>query len=320
MNCSEALKLLDAVVSSPRSLPNSIGDQLLYQSNPLFRRVRDLAVRADFKFELNGHVEYFASPVMGLDRILSSKTIPYRDNLSAFREFCGVYPNLPLACLSNGHEPRHSHVLHESAHCLGDWHFYTPNGDLDLERKAFIAVLVEAIAQATDLMVNFFANDQLHYWCLVINHNWQLEQDLRENLVHLVNQYGFRQVFRPIIYFMLFANYHRTFISDREWKRILSFLGFMKFKNDNDEKKLRRFLGSALDMDPLFRYEATRNYFCGNGTIDAYQRVLQKEPLEVLEKLDLRSGLEGFLDLICEKLPMSRIVSPGPNERCDVST
>jgi hypothetical protein len=69
----------------PRRLVESAGDGFLYLENPFFRRVRDAAWSAGFRYTLSDAGGYYGFPLIHLHTILSRREIPYRPSFSALQ-------------------------------------------------------------------------------------------------------------------------------------------------------------------------------------------------------------------------------------------
>ena len=281
-------------------LNESIGDGYLYQHNPLFRRVRDITLQSGFQFDLNNHPNYFISPVMSLDWILKHSTIPYRDNRSSFKLYCEKYPTSILSDLIGGLEPRHSHVLHESTHSYSQKYmeklFYNKP---DNRQKVIMSIMIEALAQSTDFLINIYAENEIHYWCLIMNHNWQLNQNQKKNLQALIRDIGLVKTHKILYFFMIYANFQYQWARKIDLEEIITNTNIL-FDYDKHWVSIENFYQSAIQMDPLFRFEATRNYFLSNGRIKLYLNLIEKcSPLEIHQEISQTLDVTLLIEKLC---------------------
>jgi|GEM_PF-2913529 len=176
MNLISQLLIQDSFPESPIILPESFGDAYLVMHNRTYRKIREKCVNLDYQYRWEGRTveRYRAAPLLALDELISSKTIPYHRNKIPLRSLlieektCAAWLNRPesierlLAFL----EP--NRVLHESAHAVAN----ETCAGLPMTRERLI--FEEALANTTELWCalqtrsekeRFFLKYQSPYTC-----------------------------------------------------------------------------------------------------------------------------------------------------------
>jgi hypothetical protein len=148
---------------------------VLYNQNPLYRRLRKLLFQHSARFSSGSSLltkSYGVIPLLTLDRIVSSGTIPYKDNVTPLRRLPERIKKsafaTPFLLDRNFANP----ILHESAHVvissLDPYRGVTRSTDGFLE--AAIQILAEeAFATATELLACAFVQDYEHGLYLAFN-------------------------------------------------------------------------------------------------------------------------------------------------------
>src|SRR6187401_1721996 len=102
----------------PGCLSRNLGDGCLYAKNPFFRRVRDAALDRGYGFTRTDPDGYFGFPLVGLDTVLESRSIPYRDNVTALERLEAARPGFFTLADLDVNRPVPNYVLHEAAHAV----------------------------------------------------------------------------------------------------------------------------------------------------------------------------------------------------------
>ena len=102
---------------APLSLDDNLGDGALYQTNSIYRHIRDASVKAGYKFSSDKNNFYDALPLSQLDQILTKKIIPYTDNVSVLRNIEKSQPRITEWPDLQFHLKR-NFIFHESCHAV----------------------------------------------------------------------------------------------------------------------------------------------------------------------------------------------------------
>ena len=102
----------DAASKAALGLEKNFGDSYLCRNNLIFRNIREQSLSLGFQFSAAPNPLYLALPLSQLDTILSSKVIPYHDNVTVLQslqaaDWTEIQENLKT-----------NHVLHESCHAV----------------------------------------------------------------------------------------------------------------------------------------------------------------------------------------------------------
>ena len=89
-------KLLEQHFSegSELGLSRNFGDAYLCNNNKIFRNIRREALQLGYSFSVERNDNYLALPLSQLATILSTKKIPYVDNVSVLESIEAQIPNL----------------------------------------------------------------------------------------------------------------------------------------------------------------------------------------------------------------------------------
>jgi hypothetical protein len=135
----------------------AFGDRYLCENNPPYAHLRRAALGYDYRFSAEDSDlwrDYQSFSLVTLQRILSSKIIPYLDTRSAVTRLLECNPAAALAPGYIVNNLRHNHIFHESAHCVA----HSAVRELEAstvassEREGFVveAILAEAFANTVE--------------------------------------------------------------------------------------------------------------------------------------------------------------------------
>lgn len=264
-----------------------MGDGFLYLKNPFFRRIRDAAVAAGFRYTLEDAGAYYGFPLIHLDTILSRRQIPYRPSFTALEHLEESRPGFFTLADLQQNRPAPNYLLHESAHAVA-FHalFGRPKNvaaALSEPRALVKLMLGESFAMTSEYFAACAVQGNPHAWFFSIS-SYRHRTQKKKAVGELVTRYGFDFVARSV----LLAFLHNNFLVDRLSRKQLSALV------DNADPALARRLpptalrqlGSALNglmvMSPEFRYDTSRLFLTMFGRSRNIRRELSADPLELL--------------------------------------
>jgi hypothetical protein len=121
---------------SPVALPDALGDRYLCAHNPVFASVRRAALDLGYRFTSEDGAlwrDYLALSLTTLNRIVTTKTIPYHSTGETLQRLIETNPRVALSPGFLLSSLKANFVLHESAHCVAH--------SVLLEREAAFSIL-----------------------------------------------------------------------------------------------------------------------------------------------------------------------------------
>ena len=264
-----------------------MGDGYLYLHNPYFRRIRDAALSAGFRYSLEDTQAYFGFPLIHLDSILSSRTIPYRPSFTALVHLERARPGFFTLADLRQNRPAPNYLLHESAHAVAFHALFGRPRDVQAalcEPRALVrALLGEAFAMTAEYFAACAVGPSPHAWFFSIS-SYRHRTQKKKAVGELLERYGFDFVARAILLSFLYNN----FLVDRLEREQIS--GLARLADARVAAPLTpaalRQLGSALNglmvMSPEFRYDTARLFLTMFGRSRNIRRELSADPLALL--------------------------------------
>jgi len=259
MKLKELLQTHDAYTRGP-SLRDNLGDGYLLERNPVYRAVRSAAAHAGFKFSKARFFDYDSLPLTQLSKIMSHKTIPYRNTVRPLRE---VEEQAPGVFSLNDIPPLSANYLfHESAHAA----IYPiiskipvrSKSQIERERATALHILLaESFANASESLSNIYATDETHDEFLYKNSYIMETVAVRKTLRATADQFGQESLFKILVLSFLHANFLKTKDVAPTFERVISLVFGRPPKHITHLKKV--FMG-GLDLDPEFT--KFTNAFC----------------------------------------------------------
>jgi hypothetical protein len=149
-----ALLDIDAASSHPMGLGDVIGDGYLCARSPLFRRLRRQVDELGYAFSAENALRYQTHPMLHLDGILKSRTIPYLPNRWAVEWMDSFRPGYFTTRHLRSAPPTANYLAHESAHAIADDVFRRRVSDADQHRQRVLRFLIpEAFANSIDTLL-----------------------------------------------------------------------------------------------------------------------------------------------------------------------
>jgi hypothetical protein len=273
----------------PKRLAESVGDGYLYLHNPFFRRVRDAALEAGFRFSLKDERAYFGFPLIHLDSILGSRTIPYRPSFTALEHLERRRPGFFKLADLQQNRPAPNYLLHESAHAVAFHVLFGRPADVGVafsEPSALVkALLSESFAMTAEYLAACAVQGQPHAWFFSIS-SYRHRTQKKKAVGELLERHGFDFVARAIVLALLFNNFLVDRLSAKQVSR-LAHTADAAVARRLSPPALRR-LGSTLNglmvMSPEFRYDTARLFLTMFGRSRNIRRELSVDPLDELER------------------------------------
>jgi hypothetical protein len=268
-------------------LAESVGDGFLYLQNPFFRRVRDAALAAGFRFTLKDDGAYYGFPLIHLDTLLSSRKIPYRPSFTALQHLEERRPDFFTLADLQGNRPAPNYLLHESAHAVAFAALFGRPRDVGAalsEPSALVKLMLgESFAMTAEYFAACAVRGQPHAWFFSVS-SYRHRTQKKKAVGELLERHGFEFVGRAVLLAFLYNN----FLVDRLDRRQLGALVDMA-----DPRVARRLsplalrhVGATLNglmvMNPEFRYDTSRLFLSMFGRSRNIRRELAADPLSLL--------------------------------------
>lgn len=283
----EQLLELQRRCHGPRRLAESVGDGYLYLHNPYFRRVRDAALAAGFRYTLVDERAYFGFPLVHLDSILSTRRIPYRPSFTALEHLERRRPGFFTLADLQQNRPAPNYLLHESAHAVAFQALFGRPRDVGAalsEPSSLIKLMLgESYAMTAEYFAACAVAGQPHGWLFSIS-SYRHRTQKKKVVGQLLERYGFAFVARAVMLAFLYNN----FLVDRLDRRKLTRLAaeadpaVARRLTPSAERTLQGALNGLMVMSPEFRYDTARLFLTMFGRSRNIRRELDHDPLELL--------------------------------------
>jgi hypothetical protein len=270
-----------------KRLAESVGDGFLYLKNPFFRRVRDAALAAGFRFTLEDEGAYYGFPLIHLDTILSRRKIPYRPSFTALEHLEARRPGFFTLADLQKNRPAPNYLLHESAHAVAFHELFGRPKSVAAALSEPTALVKLMLGESFAMTAEYFAacavSGQPHGWFFSIS-SYRHRTQRKKAVGQLLQRHGFEFVGRAVLLSFLYNN----FLVDRLDRQQLGALA--EAADSRVARRLKpadlRQLGSALNglmvMNPEFRYDTSRLFLTMFGRSRNIRRELSEDPLELL--------------------------------------
>ncbi len=274
------------------SLADNLGDGYLMNHNPVFKNIRQAAMKAGIRFSSTRFHEYDVLPLIQLPKILEEKTVPYLPNVKPLIEIESVMPD--QFQIYEAPPLRANYVMHESAHVLARILRVKILGEMSLvpsskntvptsggarvqsERQLALGIMMEeAFANAAETLLSLAATNAIHDEFVMKNAYVHEQPEMRGRLRAAVAKLGFDPVFKVVFYSFLHSNLLKRKISPKDLDRVfrLALGGKTQSKNavsstsnqkgatvpgaassidQKLQKDLREIFHGGFDLDPMF--------------------------------------------------------------------
>lgn len=282
----------------------SVGDGYLYVHNPYFRRVRDAALAAGFRFTLTDERAYFGFPLVHLDSILSTRRIPFRPSFTALEHLERRRPGFFTLADLQQNRPAPNYLLHESAHAVAFRALFGRPREVPAalsEPSALVKLMLgESYAMTAEYFAACAVTGQPHGWFFSIS-SYRHRTQKKKAVGQLLERYGFEFVGHAVLLAFLFNN----FLVDRLDRRQLARLAEQadpsvgRRLTPASERALHAALNGLMVMSPAFRYDTARLFLTMFGRSRNIRRELRADPLDLLEQQpDVAQRLPALIRLL----------------------
>jgi hypothetical protein len=271
----------------PGRLLENLGDGFLYRKNPFFRRIREAARARAIGFTLRDPGDYFAFPLVALDTVLSTRKVPYRANYSALLRFERARPDFFVLADLRQNRPLPNYILHESAHAVAFHELFGRPRDvfsaLSDPARLVRVQLGEAFAMTTEYFAACAVSGVLHDWFFSIN-SYRHRTPAKKAVGELVSELGLELLVWLVLVGFLENNFFVERFSARTLQRALELSPLPRTPRVSPPncRKLCRALSALMVMNPEFRYDTTRLFLTLHGYPRGIERVLARDPLELI--------------------------------------
>ncbi len=282
MKLSELIRLQERC-HGPACLERSVGDGYLYVNNPFFRRVRDAALGAGFRFSTRDPGGYFGFPLLGLDKVLESRQIPFRDNLTALEQLEAFRPGFFGLRDLTENRPTPNYTLHEAAHAVAYHEAFGKRcvREAFTDPKALLLVITgEAFAMTAEYLAACAVQGPVAGWLFSIN-SYRRRTQAKRPIGELIGNLGQPRVIWALLGAFVQSNFLRDTLSRRELQHIMAHCPEGSSADLQAEfGKLRSSVARAMQMSPEFRYETARLFLTKFGYPRKIENLLGVDPFQ----------------------------------------
>jgi hypothetical protein len=253
---------------SKKTANDSVGDAHLYFSNPIYRSVRDEILKLGFRITSEPSFDYFASPMLSLDRLLAEKELPCHRNLVPLKNLERSRPK-HFAAFEVARFTNKNHVLHESGHAIAQdaWkRVFKSKGSRPSARKAFIlrSLFGEACANSLDLTPWLYGWASADKISLRMNSYMEPNENQIRALQEVSAEIGSRALVEMIAALYLFSNFSVK-PSVPGIRKTFALLFPESKLTPTVFKNVRLLAKRAMSLNPVFRTTTTEVYFRAVG-------------------------------------------------------
>lgn len=274
-----------------RDLADNFGDGILVRENRIYRKIRAAALDAGFSFSSESNTDYNALPFAQLENILSSKSIPYTNNVAVIEKLVAqLKDDVVWDDISDG--LRKNFVFHEACHAVAR-SFANPQKTENQKAKAFRIMMEESVANTCEFLAVADAEDAGHRIFFELN-SYTALFDQKTHIKNAIAHCGFACVFKIMWLAYLHSNYLHEHLDEKQWRRCLAIAGAEALPAPQI-KALKALSKIAFTLDPRFRLVTNRFHFKLNGISMAIDEIIA---IDILAE----DALRDFLNSACEVL------------------
>ncbi len=282
-------KLLEQHFSegSELGLSRNFGDAYLCNNNRIFGNIRRETLELGYSFSVERNDNYLALPLSQLATILSTKKIPYVDNVSVLENIESQIPNLAnWADIRDSY--RKNFVFHESCHAVARNYSIGEISILDM-------LIEESFANTCELLAVVEAEQNAHKIFFEWN-SYSALHETRTNLKNATEEFGPALFFKFIFFGYLYSNYLRKGLDENQFARVLKIIS----KNELSPKQLKTLkalLKICFTLDTGFK-EVTTGFYMKLRGVEAGSSQLAKQ--DFLVNFEKNSGYMGCLERLIQ--------------------
>lgn len=283
------------------SVAKNLGDGYLVQKNRIYGRLRAAVLAEGFKLSDERNDAYNALPLSQLENVLSSKTLPYSDNVSVLELLETKRPGL-VDWEDVQANFRRNLLFHETCHAVARarsteiWGPATiPTDKTERTFAVARALLEESFANSCELLAAVDADDAAHRVFYEANSYTSLFEE-RTNLKNALNDLGDGTVWKHLLLSYFAANLLHPLLEDRLFERVARFSGVEPKALDPKKLKTLRALSKiAFRLDLGFRTTTTGFYFRMSGVTGEMHELLDFDFMAIAERNDARRWIDALI-------------------------
>lgn len=268
------------------SLLKNLGDGYLCARNPFFARVRSAALERGYGFSERDPGGYFGFPLLGLDVVLETRLIPYRDNVTALERLEAARPGFFTLAELSLNRPTPNYLLHEAAHAVAyDEAFASLTVSEAFGEPGHLPLVLagEAFAMTAEYLAACSVGGALHRWFFSIN-SYRRRTQAKKVIGDLMLEIGEASVVWVLLSGFVASNTLRESLKEREVYALLEHVPPPSPPQRRQITALRRAVSEAIKMSREFRVDTARLFLCKFG----YSRRIERQlGLDCLRQLEL---------------------------------
>ena len=242
------------------SHPDILGDGYLLTHNPLYRSIKNEAVKVGCSFA-EAWPEYLLMPFQQLGEIVATKKIPYVPSARLLQTLenqrAGVLSLEDIAIPESYHLHEAAHVVAESSFAAEV--FATP------QQKILKALLCESFANTVDALVCTSIHDEMHQFFLQQNCYMRPQKKFVGAMLRLKQALGTRFTFMCTLISYLHANFLVETIPPTLIKELAAHYAPDVKLSEKLLKDCELLQKMAETLDPQFRFRTTKVYLSLEG-------------------------------------------------------
>lgn len=267
-----------------------LGDGFLLESNPIYRKIKTQAVKIGAKY-IEAYPDYLLMPFQELPVILKHKKIPYVPSARLIKK---IEQSRPGVFSTDDMPIPESYHLHESSHVVAEYYLkkISLRSPQDLILKT---ILAESFANTVDALVCTFASDDIHWFFVKQNSYMHPQKKIIKAMNELTEALGCQFTFMLTFFTYVHANFLASPLSNKAVQELVSRYAQVKKINLKHQKNIRTVCQIGEDLDPLFRYQTTANYFKQMGFDEEVESLLYFKFMDIFDcQTGWRKALESL--------------------------
>ncbi len=280
-------------------LSEVLGDALLVTENTVYRNIRQSVKRLGAEF-VPACLSYQMTPFLQLEKILKNKQIPYTPTLNILKEIESVRPNEFL--IEEIPSPPQSYHFHESCHVVAD-HMLDPklaDGQRDFILKS---LLCESFANSAELLATIFNSTVLCSTFLNYNCYIKSSAEYKRNAIELIDEIGFKTVFKITLYSYLYANFLYESVAYKDFKKNLLVITHGYSIPPSLLRKCYYHFQHGFKLNPAFRL-VTNSFFLRRGGI--HKNFIKALDFNFHNKIKKSPKISQAIDDMCEIIELGQ--------------
>jgi hypothetical protein len=240
------------------ALDKNLGDALLCRFNKIYKNIRQQSLDLGYVFSNEQNDMYAALPLSQLQNILSSKIIPYTDNVSALRQ---VEKNIPGEAEWDdiSDNLKKNFVFHESCHAVARG----LASDLIGGDKVLNILMEESFANTCELLAVVEADDSFQRVAYEWNSYTALFEE-RTNFKRALQDLTPEVLFKAVFFGYLHSNFLFNHFEQIHLNRVLKHVASFEL-SAQQLKTIKALIKICFTLDEKFKYITTGFYMRLSG-------------------------------------------------------